>query len=215
MRVVVAGAGGLGAHVMDTLARLAPMQIEIWDPACLDAPDLNRQTLYVQTDLGQLKVEAAKRRLQAINPALTVECQAKAIDSASTLGDLIGGVDACFDCLDSFAARAALEAALIHSVQRFSKRTAIPLFHGGVSGYFGQAAMLLPPDYGYTRFFGPRFSEIPDSPKAVMPFSVAMVAAAQVSLFIKWLTGSDAPNLRAELVAVNSMDNTAEVIEIL
>ncbi len=215
MRVVVAGAGGLGAHVLDMLARLAPMQIEIWDPSVLDAPDLNRQMLYTEADLGVLKVEAARQRLQNINPALTIECRAEAIDSASRLGDSIGGMDVCFDCLDSFAARAALEKAFIHSTQHFNKKTAIPLFHGGVSGYFGQAAMLQPPDFGYARFFGPNFSEIPDSPKAVMPFSVAMVAATQVSLFIKWLAGTDASPRNARLVVIDGMDNVTEVLEII
>jgi len=216
MRVVVAGAGGLGTHVLDMLARLAPLQIEIWDPSSLDAPDLNRQMLYTEADLGVFKVEAARRRLKDINPALTIECHAEAIDPHSLPGELIGGMDVCFDCLDSFAARAALEAAFIHSVERFNKEAAIPLFHGGVSGYFGQAATLLPPDFGYARFFGPNFSEIPASPKAVMPFSVEMVAATQVSLFTKWLAGTDDVNTRtARLVAINSMDNVAEVIEIL
>jgi molybdopterin/thiamine biosynthesis adenylyltransferase len=216
MRVVVAGAGGLGTHVLDMLARLAPLQIEIWDPSILDVPDLNRQMLYTEADLGVFKVEAARRRLKDINPSLTIECRAEAIDSASKLGDLIGGVDVCFDCLDSFAARAALEEAVIHSTQRFNKKAAIPpLFHGGVSGYFGQAAMLLPPDFGYARFFGPNFSEIPDSPKAVMPFSVAMVAATQVSLFIKWLVGTDVSPRNAQLVVINGMDNVTEALEII
>lgn len=215
MRVVAAGAGGLGTHILDMLARLAPMHIEVWDPSVLDAPDLNRQTLYTEADPGMFKVEAARRRLKDINPSLTVEYKAEAIDSGSKLGNLIGGMDVCFDCLDSFAARAELEKALIHSAQRFKNKGPIPLFHGGVSGYFGQAAALLPPDFGYARFFGPDFSKIPDSPKAVMPFSVAMVAATQVSLFIKWLTGTDGDSRNARLVAINSMDNIAEVLEII
>jgi molybdopterin/thiamine biosynthesis adenylyltransferase len=46
--VLIAGVGGLGTNVVMHLARLGPLQIELWDPAEVDAPDLNRQILYGQ-----------------------------------------------------------------------------------------------------------------------------------------------------------------------
>jgi molybdopterin/thiamine biosynthesis adenylyltransferase len=214
VRVVVAGAGGLGSHVLDMLARLAPMQIEIWDPAHLDAPDLNRQVLYTGADVGMFKVEAARRRLGMINPDARTEIRAEAVSAHSPLGDLIGGIDVCFDCLDSFAARADLETALMGSAGRFTVRGGIVIFHGGVSGYFGQAAMLTPPDLGYARLFGPDFSKIPAAAKPVMPFCVAMVAATQVAQFMQWIVGGSIPPRDARLVAVNGLSGVSEIIEI-
>ncbi len=217
-RVVVAGAGGLGSHVLDMLVRRAPLRVEIWDPGVLDPPDLNRQILYTDADLGMTKVEIARRRLEKINPAARIAVRAEAVLPGSLLGSLIGGVDACFDCLDSFASRAALETALLESTRRFAANgahsQAVPLFHGGVSGYFGQAALLTPPPFGYSRVFGHDFSEIPAGPKTVMPFAVAMVAATQVAQFVRWIAGGCPRDEHVRLVAVDCLNDAVEAVEI-
>ncbi|MFW5797854.1 MAG: HesA/MoeB/ThiF family protein, partial [Spirochaetota bacterium] len=62
-RIVLAGMGGLGSHVAQTVARLAPVNMELWDPATVDEPDLNRQVLYRPEHLGAAKVEVAAREL--------------------------------------------------------------------------------------------------------------------------------------------------------
>jgi molybdopterin/thiamine biosynthesis adenylyltransferase len=218
MRVVVAGAGGLGSHVLDMLVRLAPMRVEIWDPGVLDAPDLNRQILYMDADLKERKADAARRRLEKINPAAIIESRAEAVIPGAPLGVLIGGMDACFDCLDSFQSRAALEAALLGSASRFamggSPDGVIPVFHGGVSGYFGQAAVLMPPLFGYSRVFGPDFSEIPAGAKGVMPFAAAMVAATQVAQFVHWISRGCTQDEQVRLVAIDCLNNVTETIEI-
>lgn len=200
--VVVAGVGGLGSHVLSNLARLAPLTIEIWDPAVIDAPDLNRQILYTEPDLGRRKTDAAAEALRQINGDLSVFAQSAAISAAAfqersavgggTTSADGGGAGAAgraapdgrtaeppfvlFDCLDSFAARAELEAIRLH--------TGCTVIHGGVEGWYGQATTLTGDGPGYPGVFGPRFAETAAAAKPILPTTVATVAALQVTEFI-------------------------------
>jgi molybdopterin/thiamine biosynthesis adenylyltransferase len=187
-RIVVAGCGGLGSHVLDLLVRMAPLNIELWDGAILDAPDLNRQSLYTPADLGLPKVVAARRRLDAVNPDCRISIRREYLRGASEPGETLGGIDCCFDCLDSFRARCELEKALIASARRYGMAS-IPLFHGGISGYHGQTAVLLPPETGYSRIFGPDFDRIEDASKEAFPAAAAMAASMQVSAWAAWVRG--------------------------
>gem|GEM_PF-1445761 len=222
MRIVVAGAGGLGTHVLDALVRLAPLQIEIWDPGVLDEPDLNRQSLYAESDLGRRKVEAARERLLAINPEAHITTVADFVTAESSPGKtFLSGIqaradgaglpatgpdqharfDVCFDCLDSFPARAALELAVTAAGRDLPPAGAdplpagadlppaagIPIVHGGVGSWFGQVAILYPPTLGYAALLGPDFADIPGGGKEIMPHVVAAVAALQVGEFLRLL----------------------------
>lgn len=186
--VVVAGVGGLGSHVLSNLARLAPLTIEIWDPAVIDAPDLNRQILYTEPDLGRRKTDAAAEALRRVNGDLTIFAQSAAISAIAFLERSAVGGGAIsqdgtaeppfvlFDCLDSFAARAELEA--------IRRRTGCTVIHGGVEGWYGQATTLTGDGPGYPGVFGPRYAETAAAAKPILPTTVAAVAALQVTEFI-------------------------------
>jgi len=212
MRILVAGCGGLGSHVLDLLARLAPFRLELWDPGLLDEPDLNRQSLYVPADLGSRKAETARLRLLEINGDLQVAIRTEPIQADSLVGTDFGGVDACFDCLDSFASRAGLEKAVIAAGER-QTGSSLPIFHGGVSGFYGQAATITPPGHGYEHLFGPGFENVPADPKPVFPPAVAIVASLQVSEFIAWLKSEGTPR-GLELVTVDCVRNSFDRIRI-
>jgi molybdopterin/thiamine biosynthesis adenylyltransferase len=212
LRVLVAGAGGLGTHVLDLLVRMAPLRLELWDPGLLDEPDLNRQCLYTPADLGAPKTDAARRRLAQINPDAEVRIHPEAVGPDTVAGLDFGGVDVCFDCLDSFAARSDLEKAVLRIRER-TGGTAIPLFHGGVSGFFGQTATLLPPEYGYARVFGPEFARMVADPKPVFPPAVAMVAALQTSALIAWLRSGGKVAFGA-LTLVDAAGNSFDRIDV-
>ncbi len=232
-RIVVAGAGGLGSHVLDLIVRLGVNHLEIWDPGVLDEPDLNRQSLYVHADLGRLKVEAAVERLRTIVPGAHIEGVAEAVTPDSALGRRIDGVDICFDCLDSFAARGALESAAVASWNYTADKTVssisetnlhtpapdhttdIPriIVHGGVTGYYGQVVVLRPPEVGYAAVFGDDFARTEAAPKPVMPHSVAIVAATQVAELLRWLVNPEVPT-RARLVVLDALSADNRVIEV-
>lgn len=206
-RFVIAGCGGLGCHVLSSLARLGPLTLELWDPAKLDELDLNRQILYTPDDLGHPKVYAAAARLRTINPDLEIAAHQRAIDADAFRatrrgspvdrgsGDGEAGEPATviLDCLDSFAARAGLEA--IRNEHR------VTVFHGGVEGWYGQVTTIGAHGLGYEGVFGPDFGAIPAATKPILPQPVAAVAALQVGEVVHWCeTGDRTPLSNAMLL---------------
>ncbi len=177
--ITIAGVGGLGSHVLSSLSRLGPLHLELWDPGIVDAPDLNRQILYTPDGVGRSKVEAARERLLVVNPELSVGIHAAPITGEAYAESMhSSATQVVFDCLDSFSARAQLE-----SIRR---SRGVPVFHGGVEGFFGQVTTFLPERLGYEDLFGPGYEQMPPAPKPILPQTVAVVAALQVGEFIHW-----------------------------
>lgn len=208
-RFVVAGAGGLGCNLLALLVRIAPVQLEIWDPAVLDAPDLNRQVLYTPNDLGQPKAQLAVERLMAINPQIQAVGHVQSLN-ASTYGELhrspaqqaapgsgpgqghgsghtqSPGHTVVLDCLDSFAARAGIEP--------IAQALSAPIFHGGVEMWYGQVTTLLPGSV-YADAFGPDFANKPPAAKPILPHIPAVIASLQVAEILAWCETPDSTPL--------------------
>jgi len=130
-RVLVAGCGGLGGHLIQGLARLGVGCIVAVDPDVFDESNLNRQALCTTANLGQPKALEAARQAVLINPACRVRPHRERF--APTNADtLLGGVDLALDGLDSVSARIALSEACA--------RNGIPLVHAAVAGWYGQVS---------------------------------------------------------------------------
>ena len=128
--VLIAGVGGLGATVSQLLTRAGIGKLYLVDDGLLNWPDLNRQLLYNETDIGQPKLDVAKQRLQQINSSVKIELLPKRIDpSFQPPAD----VSIIADCLDNYPSRFDLEAGL--AVGSF-------LIHGGIEGDQGQVLTL-------------------------------------------------------------------------
>src|SRR5204863_905723 len=67
-KVLVVGSGGLGSPVLLYLAAAGVGTIGIVDFDVVDDSNLQRQVLFGVNEIGKSKVEAAKQRLQALNP---------------------------------------------------------------------------------------------------------------------------------------------------
>lgn len=204
-RFIVAGAGGLGCHVLELLVRIAPVQLEIWDPALLDAPDLNRQALYTPQDLGQPKAMLAVARLSAINPGIQAVAHVRSLNATTyneqhhnTLQSTQGSSapspqtahSAVLDCLDSFGARAGIEP--------LARDLAAPIFHGGVELWYGQSTTLLP-GFGYADAFGPDFAVKAPAAKPILPHIPALIASLQVAEILAWCESPDSTPLSSVL----------------
>ncbi len=208
--VVVAGAGGLGSHVLESLVRLAPRRIEIWDPGRLDEPDLNRQILYAEADLTHAKVTAAVARLAAVNSEVEYFPVDGAIDLDRFAEASMVGRDntafALFDCLDSFKARAGLE--------QIRQKYGCTVFHGGVEGWFGQATTLLGSGSGYPHVFGPEYADIPKAAKPIFVQTVATIASFQVAEYVHWCENPTQTPLSSSLILYDGMSMRIDRIEI-
>ena len=67
-RVAVFGVGGVGGHVVEALARSGIGALDLIDNDKVAPSNINRQIVALQSTIGQLKVEAAKQRVNDIAP---------------------------------------------------------------------------------------------------------------------------------------------------
>ena len=131
-RVLVVGAGGLGAPAALYLAAAGVGAIRLVDPDAVALSNLQRQVLYDTADVGAPKVERAAARLAALNPHVTVEAVAAAFDAESGPG-LLDGCDLVLDGTDSFPARFAVNAAAVAA--------GLPLVSGALGRWTGQVGV--------------------------------------------------------------------------
>jgi len=103
-KVLVVGAGGLGAPLLLYLAAAGVGHIGIVDFDVVDLSNLQRQILYTVTDVGKMKAEVAKERLLAMNPELDIAVYPTALLRENAL-DLITPYDVVADGTDNFPTR--------------------------------------------------------------------------------------------------------------
>jgi molybdopterin/thiamine biosynthesis adenylyltransferase len=111
-RVLVVGAGGLGAPASLYLAAAGVGRIVLIDHDVVDRSNLQRQVLYAEADIGRPKVEAAADRLTALNPHVEIEPVQARLDAANAAG-LVRGVDLVLDGTDDFGVRFCVNAACV------------------------------------------------------------------------------------------------------
>lgn len=180
-KVAVIGCGGLGGYVLEELARLGVGQIVAVDPDVFEEHNLNRQMLSTIELLGTSKVEAAVKRLAAVNPAVRVEPVAAAIDKANGPG-ILSGVKLVIDAVDNVPTR--------FDLAEICCQLNIPLVHGAIAGWFGQVATIYPGDQTLQKLYhnwtgGKGIEARLGNPS----FTPALVASLQVAEACKLLLG--------------------------
>ncbi|WP_205512182.1 molybdopterin-synthase adenylyltransferase MoeB [Longitalea arenae] len=103
-KVLVVGSGGLGSPVLLYLAAAGIGTIGIVDFDVVDDSNLQRQVLFGVHEIGKPKVEAAKARLQALNPHIEFILYNTQLTSQNAL-DIIKDYDVVADGTDNFPTR--------------------------------------------------------------------------------------------------------------
>lgn len=103
-RVLVIGSGGLGSPVLLYLAAAGVGTIGIVDFDVVDDSNLQRQVLFGIDEIGKPKVEAAKRRLESLNPYIRLNIYNTHLNSQNAL-DIIRDYDVIADGTDNFPTR--------------------------------------------------------------------------------------------------------------
>jgi adenylyltransferase/sulfurtransferase len=103
-RVLVVGAGGLGAPMLLYLAAAGIGTLGVIDDDVVSLSNLQRQVIHATPDLGMPKVESAAAVIRRLNPHVTVEQHGTRLTAQNAL-DLIGRYDLVADGSDNFATR--------------------------------------------------------------------------------------------------------------
>jgi len=133
-KVLVAGAGGLGAAVLTYLAIAGVGRIRIIDGDKVELSNLNRQMLHTDKDIAKEKAVSAKARLESLNPDIQIETVGEVITEDNAF-DLVAEYP-IVDALDNLPTR--------YLLNRVAVRRNLPLFHGAVYGFEGRATTILP-----------------------------------------------------------------------
>lgn len=180
-RLVVCGAGSLGANLVEQLARMGAARLQVIDRDRLETQNLASQP-YSRGELGAQKASLLASQIYAWL-GLEVVAQCAEITDANAVR-LLRGAQLVVDCLDNRAGRLA--------VQKGCRELGIPLLHGGVNGDYAEVVWdqeyLVPGGSG---------EDICDYPLARN--LVTMTVACMAEVILAWLKVGECQSLSLTL----------------
>jgi adenylyltransferase/sulfurtransferase len=132
-RVLVIGAGGLGAPVLLYLAAAGVGTLGVVDDDTVSLSNLQRQVIHATPDIGLRKVDSAEAAIARLNPHVAIETHMTRLDASNAL-DLISKYDVVADGSDNFATRY-----LVSDACYFAKK---PLITAAVGTFDGSLTTL-------------------------------------------------------------------------
>lgn len=178
-RVLVVGAGGLGAPLLQYLAAAGIGEIGIVDDDIVSLSNLQRQVLHGTPDIGRRKVDSAADALARLNPHVRVRAHALRIAPGNARA-LIRDYDVIADGSDNFETRYAVSDACFHE-----KR---PLVTAAVGTFDGSLTTLRPFERGPDGAWNPTYRCL--FPAAPPPGTVTACSEAGVLGALTGILGS-------------------------
>lgn len=182
--VVVIGMGGTGSSISEMLVRMGVRKITIVDDDTVETSNLNRQSLYKESDIGLKKVDVAKEELTKINEDVSVE----SLDSKLSFlnaEEILGSGDILMDGTDNYDARN-----IINTVA-FKLRK--PWVFSAVESTYGYVKAIIPGKTSCLSCFGypDRGGGIACTIQGVIPSAVKAISSIASTLAIKVLLGDE------------------------
>ncbi len=202
--VLVVGAGGLGAPVLQYLTAAGIGTIIILDDDTVNEDNLHRQILYGGHDLGKLKTIIARERLNMLNPMVNHEIYNIRLNSSNAL-KYISKVDVVIDATDNYSTRYIINDACI--------LTGKPWIFGSIFKYEGQVSTFLGKKGPSLRCLFPDVKNVPN-PSNYGMFGVlpGIIGSFQANEALKIILGKG-ELLCGKLLIYNMMDNSFHSIE--
>lgn len=205
-RVLVVGAGGLGAPVLLYLAAAGVGTLRIADDDDVALSNLQRQVIYQTDHVGASKVASAAEQILALNSNVTIEPRKCRFDRRRAQS-LLTGVDVVVDGCDSFETRSLLAEACA--------ALRIPLVTAAVGRFDGTLTTLTP-------WEGPSWQDLfPQAPAVGTVDSCAeagivgaltgMMGTMQAMEVVKLITGAGQP-LVGRLLMVDALTMRFETV---
>jgi len=182
-RVLIIGAGGLGAPAAMYLAAAGVGTIGLVDPDSVELSNLQRQIIHFTPDVGKPKVLSAQEKIAVINPEVKVITYQERISSGN-IGSIIKDFDFIIDGTDNFSAKFLINDACVFAAKPFS--------HGGILRFNGQAMTYIPGEACYRCVFNapPPKGAVPSCSQAGILGAVAgMLGTIQATEALRFLIG--------------------------
>lgn len=210
-RVLVIGAGGLGAPALLYLAAAGVGTIGVVDDDTVDLSNLSRQVIHTVADVGKPKLDSAAESIAALNPLVTVEKHALRLDADAAAG-LFAEYDVILDGTDNFGTR--------YLISDAATAAGKPHVWGSILRFDGQVSVF----YSGAGERGPTYRDLyPESPPAglapsceeagvlgVLCSSIGSVMAAEA---VKLATGMGR-TLIGRLLVFDALDMTWQEIPV-
>lgn len=184
-KVLIIGAGGLGAPAALYLAAAGVGTIGIVDADVVDLSNLQRQVIHSTKDLGKQKVLSAKETMEDINPDVKVVTYHEFVTSDNVL-QLIEDYDFILDGTDNFPAKFLINDACVMAKKPFS--------HAGIIRFKGQLMTVVPgegPCYRCVFKEPPPKDAVPTCKQAgVIGAMAGVIGCLQALEAIKFITGA-------------------------
>lgn len=193
-KVLIIGAGGLGAPIAYYLAAAGVGSIGIVDGDVVDLSNLQRQIIHTTAEIGVPKVESARSKMLALNPDITVTTYRTMLDASNIL-EIIAPYDFVIDGTDNFAAKFLVNDACVLANKPYS--------HGGILRFDGQTMTIKPRETAcYACVFNapPPAGVVPSCASAGVLGAIAgMLGTIQAAEALKVITGVGEPLYNALL----------------
>ena len=134
-KVLVVGAGGLGAPALQYLAAAGVGTIGVIDDDKVENANLQRQVIHKDAAIGTPKVFSAQAEMLAQNPHITVRTYHRRLTD-EIAAELVADYDLVLDGADNFDTRYRVNAACV--------ATGVPLISGALSQWEGQLSVFDP-----------------------------------------------------------------------
>jgi sulfur-carrier protein adenylyltransferase/sulfurtransferase len=206
--VLVVGMGGLGTPAAVYLASAGVGRIGIVDHDVVEMPNLQRQFLFSEADLGRKKVEVAAAKLRQVNPNAEIVPYDKKLSSDNAL-ELMRDYEVVIDATDNLPSRYLINDACVMLGK--------PDVYASVLGFDGQASVFWGERGPCYRCLYPE----PPPPESVMSCEDAgvlgvlpgVMGGLQAVQAIQILLGKGSP-LIGRLLVFNGMDSSFDEVKI-
>ncbi|MGJ8628033.1 MAG: HesA/MoeB/ThiF family protein [Sulfitobacter sp.] len=208
-RVLVVGAGGLGAPVLQYLAAAGVGTIGVIDDDDVENANMQRQVIHKDRAIGTPKVFSAQAEMQAQNPFVTVLPYHRRL-SADIAAELFADFDFVLDGTDNFDTR--------YLVNRTCVAAGIPLISGALSQWEGQISVFDPshdaPCYECIFATAPAPHLAPSCAEAGVIGPLPGVIGAMMAMeAVKLITGAGTP-LRGQMLIYDGLYGESRSISV-
>ena len=136
-RALIVGLGGLGSPAAMYLAASGVGKLVLSDYDYVELSNLQRQIIHTSADVGRDKVDSARDAIARLNPEVSVEALAHALDDED-LEEEVRRADVVVDACDNFETR--------FQLNEVCWRTGTPLVSGAAVRLEGQVSVFDPRD---------------------------------------------------------------------